>query len=98
MYLHSYQAIKLDETGEKKMIAIQTKYVGPTNNKGSRVIAKANGNRLTIPFNHASKNPHADAALALCQKLGWKGTLIEGGLDNGSVFVFADSDRYEVQS
>lgn len=79
------------------MIAIETKYLGATNTRGSRIMAKANGNKITIPYPHEAKNPYAVAAIKLCQKLGWKGSLIEGGIDSGSVFVFADSDQYSIE-
>lgn len=74
------------------MKAIQTHYVGPTNFRGSRIIAKAEGVKpLTIGYDHASDNPHREAAEKLCARQGWQGRLIEGNLPNGdSVFVFAD--------
>ena len=75
------------------MKAIQTRYLGPTNVRGSRIKAFAEGgNQLTVSYDHDSDNPHRDAAVALCKKLGWAGTLAEGGLPNGDcVFVFCDA-------
>lgn len=72
------------------MIAIQTKYVGPTNSRGPRIIAYANKNRVTVPYDHASNNPHWIAALALCKKMKWVGELVQGGTDKGEVFVFVE--------
>jgi len=65
--------------------------LGPTNTKGGRIKATTGNGRysVTIDYPHESRYPHADAALALCWKMGWTGTLIEGGTADGSVFVFA---------
>lgn len=83
------------------MKAILTRYVGPSNVRGSRIIATAEGgdrpHRLTVPYDHSSSDPHADAAVALCRKLGWTGELIGGGLPNGdNCYVFAESDRHTI--
>ena len=82
------------------MIAIQTKYIGPTDTKPSRIVATtANGQRVTVSYDNASRNPHRDAALALCKKVGWTGTLAEGGTKEGSVFVFVDDQSsFQVES
>lgn len=72
------------------MVAITTKYFGPTNTKGSRIKATANGNSITISFDYSldSEARHAKAARALCDKMGWENKLIAGGLDAGNyVFV-----------
>jgi hypothetical protein len=77
------------------MVAITTKYFGPTNFKGSRIKASANGNSVTIGFDYAlgSEERHAKAARALCDKMGWKNKLIAGGLDAGNyVFVMVPKD------
>ena len=85
------------------MKAIRTKYHGPTDTRGSRIVATAEGgpkpHRATVPYDHGSDNPHRDAAVALCRKLGWTGTLCEGGLPDGSVaWVFVDkAERIEVK-
>ena len=80
------------------MIAIQTKYLGPTNNRGSRIKAwTESGHSVTVPYPHEKNQgaeAHSVAAIALVQKLGWYGDLIAGGTDKGYVFVFADSDRF----
>jgi hypothetical protein len=80
------------------MKAIVTKYLGPTDRRGSRIKAEAEGgNRVTLSYDHASDNPHRDAAVALCLKLNWHGTLAEGGLPDGRcVFVFCDHDADKV--
>jgi hypothetical protein len=81
------------------MKAIVTTYHGPTNTRGSRIIAKAEGgHRVSVPYSHELSGDavYAIAARKLCDKLGWKGELISGGLPNGDVvFVFADnSERF----
>lgn len=75
------------------MIAITTKYHGPTNTKGSRITAKgANGQSITIGYHSTDENTdegrHHAAAKALCVKMGWDGTLIGGSTEAGYVFVF----------
>lgn len=83
------------------MKAIKTTYKGPTNNKGSRIIASdEDKNKITIPYPHelSGMDCHAKAAVALCLKMGWTGKLIGGGLKEGYVFVFAplNDERYGV--
>lgn len=84
------------------MIAICTKYHGPTNSRGSRISANANGHRATVPYDYAlgPEGNHAAAAVALCRKMKWRGELVSGGLGTGAgyVFCFADSTRYPIPS
>jgi len=73
------------------MKAIVTKYHGPTNYKGSRITASdEDNNRITIsyPYELSGEECHRKAAQALCDKMGWTGTLVGGSLKNGYVFVF----------
>lgn len=73
--------------------AIVTKYLGPTNYKGGRVKATAAAGSVTVGWDHAlnSEKNHAAAARAFCEKKGWTGELVGGGLgDGGYVFVFVD--------
>ena len=73
------------------MKAIKTKYKGPTNTRGSRIIASdEDGNRVTIsyPYELSGEAVHRKAADALCAKMGWTGDLVSGSLKNGYVFVF----------
>lgn len=74
------------------MKAIKTIYHGETNTRGSRITASdEDGNRISIPFPHdlSGMDCHAKAAMALCHKMGWAGTLHGGSLKDGYVFVFA---------
>ena len=77
------------------MQAIQVKFLGPTNFRGSRYKAWAQAGSVTLSSDHAL-NPSGNArkaAEALATKLGWTyGELIEGGLPNGDyVFTFNHS-------
>lgn len=75
------------------MKAIITKYHGPTNYKGSRITATdEDGNRATIsyPYELSGEAVHRKAAQALCDKMGWQGTLAGGSLKHGYVFTFMD--------
>lgn len=72
------------------MQAIQTKYLGPTNVRGSRVKAIAEAGSVTLSWNHSlnADGNHKAAAEALANKFGWHGKWFSGWLpDNGMVFV-----------
>lgn len=90
--------------------AIWTKYLGPTDFKGSRVKATTIGNRsATLHWDDAldAGENHKRAALELAKRLGWTGTMIaaDGG-DAGYVYAFtrrtwesggfADAEKIEV--
>jgi hypothetical protein len=55
--------------------AIRTWFAGPTNTRGSRVIADAgdSASRVTLSWDHAlnSEQNHATAAMAVVAKMGW---------------------------
>ena len=73
------------------MIAILTKFHGPTNSRGARVTAKTtSGLRKTIGWDHSLdvEGNHRAAAVALCVKMNWTGTPVEGGMDVGYAYVF----------
>jgi hypothetical protein len=75
------------------MKAIITKYIGPTDTKGSRIKASdEDGHSITISYPHelSGEAVHRKAAEALCQKMNWKGTMVSGSLRNAYVFVFVD--------
>lgn len=68
------------------MQAIQTKYHGPTDTKGSKITARAEAGRVTVPYDHAlnGQENHREAARALVAKLGWTGSYHGGALPDGS--------------
>jgi hypothetical protein len=77
------------------MQAIQTRYLGPTNSRGSRIKAWAAAGSITIGYPHelSGQACHRKAAEALIAKLGWNdshyGGLLGGQLESGDyAFVF----------
>lgn len=75
------------------MKAITTKYHGPTNVRGSRIIAREpDGASVVRPYDHAlnSDQNHQRAAEALADQLGWTGRLVQGALKDGYVHVFVE--------
>ena len=77
------------------MKAIETKYLGPTNTKGSRIKATDNdGNSIIIPYDYSldTYEAHEKAAKRLVEKLKWneKGLFeLKGGfLKKGYAFIF----------
>ena len=80
------------------MQAILTKYLGPTNNKGSRIKASCDAGSINIPYPYEFDiaDAHKFAARQLTEKLKWKsecyGELITGQLPCGDYcHVFAIS-------
>jgi hypothetical protein len=77
------------------MKAISTKFLGPTNTKGSRIKAfDGDGNSVTISKDYGldTYDSHKKAALKLCNKMRWKGCsrLVGGGTKTGFAFVFCN--------
>lgn len=82
--------------------AIFTKYFVPNEHRCSRVIARSSGGlSITVSWDDALyiEANHRRAAVALCKKLGWVGTLTTGGGARGEdyVYVFVDSDTFSVE-
>ena len=84
------------------MQAIVTKYLGPTEYRGSRVKATAQVGSLTLSWDYAlnSDGNHRAAALALANKYNWLeySDLSEGGslpAGNGECFVLTPKPRQE---
>ncbi len=78
------------------MKAIRTKYIGPSNVKGSRLTATTGetGQRIIMswPSELNSSAAHAKGARALADKFGWTSKLIGGGFPDGTmVWVFVNS-------
>lgn len=74
------------------MKAITTKFTGPSSRRGSRITARdSDGNKVVFDHSYANSHDeaHANAARALCKKMGWQGVLIQGSLGPGQeVFVW----------
>jgi hypothetical protein len=74
-----------------KTIAVE--YLPPTNTKGSRLKAfDNNGNSITIgyPFEYSGIQAARVAAEKLMNKMNWKGTLVEGSLEEVYVFIIIE--------
>ena len=73
------------------MQAIQTKYIGPSNVRGSRIKAKAAAGSITLHYDDSlnSDDNHRAAAMALAAKFGWDYGKWVGGVlpDASSVWV-----------
>jgi hypothetical protein len=76
------------------MRAIRTKYLGPTNNRGSRVKVIDEGysdrpRTIAVPWDYAL-NPdenHAAAARVALRRWDWSGRWVGGGLRDGMCFA-----------
>lgn len=82
--------------------AIVTKYIGPSNVRGSRVKASASAGSVTISYNSAlnSEDNHLAAAETLARKYGWldNATLHGGGMPDGSGNVYVMIHKGDAQS
>lgn len=80
------------------MQVIQTKYIGPSDSRGSRIRAWCDFGSISIPYPHqlSGQAVYRAAADALVVKLGWQdaGPLLGGALpcNAGYVFVFDNDD------
>ena len=80
------------------MVAILTRYLGPTNYRGSRYKATAGDEpgrpSLTVSCDSAlgSEANHASAAYAFALKMGWRGRWVGGGTYRGMAFVWVGDD------
>lgn len=76
------------------MQAIHTKFIAPTNHRGSRVSAQCAAGRIVVSWDYSADpdGNHARAARMLVQKLGWATrdggrtveTFVSGSLADGS--------------
>jgi hypothetical protein len=64
-----------------------TRWLGPTNNRGSRIKAvTGSGHTLTVPWDYSqgTSENHRSAAIALVQRLGWQyEELVTGTIPQG---------------
>ena len=71
--------------------AITTKYIGPTNYRGSRIKASAYAGSVTVQYDSglSTNANHARAAAALASKYNWRNTYASGGMpdETGNVYV-----------
>ena len=80
--------------------AITTKYIAPSNVKGSRVKASAAAGSVTLHWDNAlnTAENHLVAARKLAEKFKWHGEWYGGGQHNtsGFVFVLANQPAFKV--
>jgi hypothetical protein len=74
--------------------AIQVKYLGPTNYRGSRYKATAAAGSITVPVDAARgiEGNVIAAAQALCDKFGWSKDMVHGQLADGT-YVFVQMSK-----
>lgn len=67
---------------------IETRYLGPTNHRGPRILARCEAKRITIPWDDGLdvRANHEGAARALCDALGWSGEWVGVSTKRGYVF------------
>jgi hypothetical protein len=78
------------------MKAIRTRYAGPTNTRGSRIIASdSDGNRAVMSYQHQynSDELHRMAAQKLMDKMGWPNEIIGGGFGHDNYWVMLPKQR-----
>lgn len=70
--------------------AIHTKYAGPTNTRGSRIIARCCGASVSRGYSHDlnADGNHTMAAKALVEKQGWTGLYVGGGNPDGRGYCY----------
>jgi hypothetical protein len=74
--------------------AITTRYFGPGNVRGARIIATTESgirHAISYPYELSGEACHRKAAQELADKLGWTGKLIAGGMKQGYAFVLCDA-------
>lgn len=85
------------------MQTINTKFLGPTNYRGSRVKASCEAGSIIVSWDYGldSDENHMDAANQLREKLGWDqdcyADMVGGHTKTGMVFVF-NTDHYKLDS
>lgn len=68
---------------------ITTKYLGPTNNRGSRIKASCAGASVTVSYPHelSGVDCHLEAVKKLAKKINFTGELIIEDTDTGYMFI-----------
>ena len=80
------------------MQAIETRYIGPSNVKGARIVARCDAKRIIVGWDHSlnSEDNHRAAARKLILQLGWHGRWVSGAIPSlPSGYVHVNVQRYE---
>lgn len=79
------------------MQAIETRYCGPTETKGSRIRASCDGGSLYVSYDNAlgREENHYAAVKALCDKLGWDAARFFGGSLASGQWAFVPVFTYD---
>ena len=84
------------------MQTIMTKYLGPTNYRGSRFKATHTGGHISVttPYDYSmsADGNHTRVARMLAEKLNWEGNYIGGHTKDGMVFVDSRPQHYNLIS
>jgi hypothetical protein len=75
--------------------AITTKYLGATNHRGARIVARSQAGRKTYSWDcgmSAAEN-HADAATRYAADMEWHGSWAGGALPTGDGYAFVMTSR-----
>lgn len=78
------------------MQTISTKYYGPGNVRGARIVAKTSGGlRFTFPYEHGAgvEGNHLAAADAVARGLGWHGEWHGGSLNTHGDMIWVLAAR-----
>jgi hypothetical protein len=84
------------------MVAIITKFLGPTNSRGSRILVKSDAgkvSRITVSWDHAlnPEDNHLAAAQEYVKRNEWDkdcyGRIVGGGIPHGYAFVFVKDTK-----
>ncbi len=81
------------------MKSIVTKYLGPTDRRGSRIKASdCDNNSVVVGLDHelSIEDAHAKAARALCKKMGWTGKMAWGVVIGGYVYVLIGRNDFNI--
>ena len=79
------------------MQTIQTKYLSPTNTKGTRIKASCDDGSITVSRDYGAnvEDDYLRAAKKLKAKMEWSGSMVGGHNKDGMVFVFT-GDMYTI--
>ena len=80
------------------MVAIEAKYYPATNTKGARIRVKAGDRPAKFYSAHSGRGDETNGAYRAAvrdynKSMNWQGEMIEGGTEDGFVYVFAQGDR-----